>query len=717
MRCKPFGRNELEFEPVALPPFEGVAQMGGGASFQREFGQGHDGVLAEFHDAESGVEIKRQALGANLIEGGAAAMGARHPDEAVDETAPFLRGADRVEQRDPASAPLAEHQERTAAVGEEKALVGHKREHRVSARLPVDDRLRLGELRCVGPGRESDRRPQKLKQAETDGQNRGAEQRAEGARRLGVELELPPQAVRPAADVVKGEKENAEGRSDNAGDRGEPAPGEGLVEHGGRAIKLLARRQQEESEEKQEGRFAKRESLEEGEDEAQRAQRKRQLPRAVAPVEQSARDEQKDHADQAAEKVGAFHRPERYMHGELGEAACESRRRSRHEEHRPGRESDHAHEHRREPRGGARELVVGRRLPAPDRDAKLEIGECGGGDDERQQIVDASVRDERGGDPFEGRAAAKGPEHDDFEYAGSSRNVDNRREGRRHGKDRGEGEEVDRGRGKKHPERRRSADQPDRRQPQLGRKKASARRGERDGAKPHGPRRAKCDESGDAGQGKARSGPYQGRRPPEQRAGRSGLDETGDAAHARKPDGEAAHDEDEQTGDIIGPDSCGAVDPVTDRRRSQDAEPDRMAKRAAAESAEQEGRRRRAGPDVAHRAGVAGDKRCEAHRRRGDRQENRRRRQMPDDANHLMVVDVGDRVAEGGDQPTERKQNRKRRQQPLQAGLRKDPEGAADVDDIEFRVARRRPLRPRPVFAVSGKKGGRGHRPVISIPE
>ena len=115
--------------------------------------------------------------------------------------------------------------------------------------------------------------------------------------------------MRPTADIVKSKKQDAESCSDDASDRDEPAPGEGLVEHGRRAIELLARRQQQEHKKQQESRFAKCEALEEREDETQGAQGKGEFPGAVAAVEQAARDEQKDHADQTSEEVGTLHRP------------------------------------------------------------------------------------------------------------------------------------------------------------------------------------------------------------------------------------------------------------------------------------------------------------------------------------------------------------------------------------------------------------------------
>ena len=308
------------------------------------------------------------------------------------------------------------------------------------------------------------------------------------------------------------------------------------------------------------------------------------------------------------------------MYGELGKSAAESRRRSRHQKHRAGREGDHAQEHRSQPRRRESQPLVGCRLPRADRDADLEIGKGDGRERQRQQIVDATVRDQGGCHAFGGSAASKGPEHDNFENAGPCGNVRDRRERGRCGEDGGEGEKVDRGCRKKYPESGRSPGQANRRQRQLSGQKTSAGGGKRNAPKAHRSGRAERKQAGDARQSKARHRSYQRWRPPEKRAGRPRLDETGQAANARQSDGEAADDEHKQAGDIIGLDAGGAVNPIADRRCGQDTEADRVAERAAAEPGDKHGGRRRAGANVAHCARISGDKRGETHRGRGDRQ-------------------------------------------------------------------------------------------------
>ncbi len=76
----------------------------------------NDRVLAQLHDAEANVEVERQTLWANLIEGGATSVRSRQLDELFDESGPFLAWSDRIEQGDPASPPLVEHQKSSAAV-------------------------------------------------------------------------------------------------------------------------------------------------------------------------------------------------------------------------------------------------------------------------------------------------------------------------------------------------------------------------------------------------------------------------------------------------------------------------------------------------------------------------------------------------------------------------------------------------------------------------
>src|SRR5277367_3544759 len=100
----------LEREALALAAPQGITQMRGGAASQGESPERDTGVLAQLHHAEPSVEVERQTLRTNLVEGGATAMRVGLFDEARDQRGPFAGRADGVQQSDPTASSLAEHQ-------------------------------------------------------------------------------------------------------------------------------------------------------------------------------------------------------------------------------------------------------------------------------------------------------------------------------------------------------------------------------------------------------------------------------------------------------------------------------------------------------------------------------------------------------------------------------------------------------------------------------
>ena len=91
-------------------------------------------------------------------------------------------------------------------------------------------------------------------------------------------------------------------------------------------------------------------------------------------------------------------RPDREVRRQDDQAAAERRRRPGDEQHDSCRESQNSDEDRRQASGDAGEALV--RVPPTRRrrDSNLKEGKQAGGKDERQHVVDAAIRQQRGGD-------------------------------------------------------------------------------------------------------------------------------------------------------------------------------------------------------------------------------------------------------------------------------------------------------------------------------
>ena len=157
--------------------------------------------------------------------------------------------------------------------------------------------------------------------------------------------------------------------------RGEPTQRERLVQHRGRSIELRSRREHEHGENRKEAGFAEGEALDDGESEARDRQRKSQPPRAIASIQQAAGDEQEHDADQTAEEMRCFHRPERQMRRQEGQPLAERRRRARDEQHDSRGENEDSDESRRQPCGDAGQTFVRVCASRRDREADLEKSE------------------------------------------------------------------------------------------------------------------------------------------------------------------------------------------------------------------------------------------------------------------------------------------------------------------------------------------------------
>ena len=191
------------------------------------------------------------------------------------------------------------------------------------------------------------------------------------------------------------QKQNAERCCDDDSNGREPTHGEGLIQHRGRPIELRSRREQKNAKDRKEAHFAIGEALGEGKAETRDRERKREPPRAVASIQQAAGQEKEYNADQSAEKVRGLHRPDGEMRREDDQAPAERRCRPRDEQHDACREGQDSDEDRRQASGDAGEALVGVPPARRHRDSELEESKQASGNDERQHVVDAAIRQQR----------------------------------------------------------------------------------------------------------------------------------------------------------------------------------------------------------------------------------------------------------------------------------------------------------------------------------
>src|SRR5277367_5828797 len=113
-------RQNLECQSFAFTLLERLAQSIALGTFQAELVQIDAGLFADLDDPETRVEVKRQAIGTNLIEGGASTVFVGKFDEAPNQFRPFLATSHRIEQCNPASAALGIHKEGISRTGKQK---------------------------------------------------------------------------------------------------------------------------------------------------------------------------------------------------------------------------------------------------------------------------------------------------------------------------------------------------------------------------------------------------------------------------------------------------------------------------------------------------------------------------------------------------------------------------------------------------------------------
>jgi len=96
-------------------------------------------LLAEFHQRKTGIEVKRQRVCADLIEGSATIVRVRHFHEPANQFRPFATRTYGIVKRRPRTTVLGVHQERLARGREQETFVAHHREARVAALLRAEN--------------------------------------------------------------------------------------------------------------------------------------------------------------------------------------------------------------------------------------------------------------------------------------------------------------------------------------------------------------------------------------------------------------------------------------------------------------------------------------------------------------------------------------------------------------------------------------------------
>ena len=199
----------------------------------------HARLLAELAQLEAEVEVDRQVLGADLVERGEPAVLVGQLAELPGELAADVGRADRIAHRDPAAAADAVHQEARARLVEEQPLVADQREVRLRAGRRRDQLLGALEIRRTraaraggGAGRSS------RASANAASARPPPDERAQRARRVAVELELPPEVV-GVLDVSIGEQHDEACADQHQRDAGHPARRERLREQRAAPIEVL----------------------------------------------------------------------------------------------------------------------------------------------------------------------------------------------------------------------------------------------------------------------------------------------------------------------------------------------------------------------------------------------------------------------------------------------------------------------------------------------
>ena len=596
-----------------------LPQLGARGALERELGERHACLLADLERGEAEIHIESQPFGTHLVEDGLAAMVigdlAQPPHQLFR---PLLR-AHRVAERDPAATGDLVHHEGIAGLAEQQPLVaaqGGVGERRVRA---LDERARAGQL--LGPGDRGlgPRRPQHVEENVGAAEHDDRERRAQHARRVAVQREGPPQLI-GVADLPMRDDADPHGHRDHPKDARYPHGREALGEDRGGAVEGAPPEHQHAEDQREDDRLLEIEALQERREHARDQQPHRDVVGGLHAAEQRAREHQQSQSRQAPAEVRHLEHRERQELIEEREPLLDPGRRARDEQQRAGQEGERAGDLRHDRRDvDARQLVrAGERGALP---RELLGAEQQRGEEQRHEIVDAAVREQRA-DECVRRNAGQRQQHHRLEHADAAGNVADDAGDHCRRIDAEEADEADvRSRRQQRPEHRareRQVRDPEQDLRQADRRSRSAQRPAADlelAACERGPERVGTDRA-------------EQRRPDEQRPAvmqaqhargvRQGEQQR-QARHGRESDTEGQTAEAGEGRHVDGAEARGGIQPEADRRSGEGGEAERMPERVGDEGREHDARVADLSPQVAQRQHLVGGEQPITRRREGER--------------------------------------------------------------------------------------------------
>jgi len=309
------------------------------------------------------------------------------------------------------------------------------------------------------------RRAQQPCNAEEPERDGRAHRRAQEARGLAPQLELPPQVVR-VLDVLVGEQPEPERGAERRRNGGEPAGGEARVEERGPPVEGRPRAHEQRQKQRQKQRLLVVRPLEQRRGDAERDARRGHVVGGVEPPREPLRHEQQRGAEHAAREVGELDHAERQQPVQPLEPPGRRRSRAREEQQHAAEEG----EHREQARGDAlaqpadeRRGTRGLRAPLP----QLVGHERHERQREGQQVVDGAVDDERRQELRGREVGREQHEHQALEHAHAARDVARQREHLRAQVRAQQAQVAEAARGQEHEERRRGERPVERRHREL----------------------------------------------------------------------------------------------------------------------------------------------------------------------------------------------------------------------------------------------------------
>ncbi|MCY1434401.1 hypothetical protein D9M71_504600 [compost metagenome] len=173
-------------------------------------------LFAELDRSQADVHVKRQVLGTHLVEHRAGMVHVTQVAELPDHFGTLVRRADRIVQGDQAAASVGVHKEGIVIGMEQQRLVAGQRQAAVGLIRGLQNAV--GALQLFGVWQVNHRAggTQQPGQGDRHQQHCAAQGRAQAARGVGVQGELPPQLM-AIGHILIGEQQQPDRRANDAG--------------------------------------------------------------------------------------------------------------------------------------------------------------------------------------------------------------------------------------------------------------------------------------------------------------------------------------------------------------------------------------------------------------------------------------------------------------------------------------------------------------------